>query len=99
MKKWKREHNEACLTMLTNLVNNPKTFNHRIKHTYAGWLGAIASMIGHLAAATGNKAFVFQSMAEGMEEFDSLAAEKFSKKKFGKGIDKHQSTRYNNIRG
>lgn len=80
MKKWKKEHNSGCTTMLQNMVNNPMTYSKTHKEEYGGWLGAMASMIGHLAAATGNKAFVFQSMAEGMEEFDSLSSQKFCEK-------------------
>lgn len=90
MKRWKREHNDGCLDMLRNMVNKPITWTKRQQGSYAGWLGAMASMIGHLAAATDNKGFVFQCMAEGMQEFDSVAAEKFSEKKFKKGIDKDE---------
>ena len=90
MKKWKRDHNDSCLSMLQNMVNKPLTWKRTRKNVYGGWLGAMASIIGHLAAATGNKAFVFQSLAEGMEEFDSLSSQKFSEKKFKKGVDKDE---------
>lgn len=84
MKKWKKEHNKAITIMLQEMIRNPKVWSRNKKLEYGGWLSAMASMIGHLAAATGNKACVFQGMAEGMEEFDSLASEKFAEKKFGK---------------